>query len=1471
MLGSFQPPVQAWFSGTFAQPTEAQRRGWPPVVAGLSTLLLAPTGSGKTLAAFLAALDRIMFGPVPPREQRLRLVYVSPLKALGVDIERNLRAPIAGIQAASEQSGMGCHTPAVLVRSGDTPTRERARFVRAPADVLITTPESLYLLLTSRARETLRWVETVIVDEIHSLAATKRGAHLSVSLERLEALRTVERPLQRIGLSATQRPLEEVARLLGGGVVHQDAWEPRPVTIVDAGARKPMWVSVEVPVDDLSRLTEGQNGDGGRKNSLWPALHVRLVQLIRDHRSTMVFVNNRRLAERLASSINEEAGEELALAHHGSVARDQRLVIEERLKAGRLRAIVATSSLELGIDMGAVDLVVQIEAPPSVASGLQRVGRAGHTVGALSKGVVFPKHRGDLLACAACAHEMHHARVEATSYPRNPLDVVAQQIVAMVATERWHASRLYETLRGAAPLADLPWAAFEGVLDMLSGRYPSDEFAGLRARITWDRTTGELRDRRGARQLAVANGGTIPDRGLYGVFLSDADARKSRRVGELDEEMVFESRVGEVFLLGASSWRIEEITHDRVLVSPAPGEPGKMPFWRGDGPGRSFALGQAIGALARVLAEGDAATSRARLLDGHGLDERAAKNLVAYVQDQLAASGAVPSDRTVLLERFVDEVGDYRVCLLTPFGSRVHAPWAIAAVARLREDTGSEVDVVWSDDGIVFRLPEQVEPPATELFLPVPEEAEERVVRALPGTALFAAHFRENAARALLLPRRRPGQRSPLWAQRRRAADLLRVAARFPSFPILLETYRECLRDVFDLPALLDVLRRISTRRVRVVTVDSRSPSPFAASQLFSYVANFIYDGDAPLAERRAQVLAIDHTRLRELLGEAELRELLAREALEAVEVELSRGAAGTLRHADDLHDLLLAIGDLSTPEIESRCRHREAARDWIDELVMTRRIVEVGIAGGRRYVAVEDASRYRDALGIALPTGLPAAFLEPVADALGDLVSRFARTHGPFSALRVAERFGLGMTSVLATLERLAAAGRIVEGAFLPGGTGREWCDAQVLRRIKQSTMARLRREVEPVDPATLTRFLVHWHGVDQPRRGGEALVDAIERLQGVPLPVSDLLNAILPGRVRDFAPADLDLLCAQGEVTWRGIEPIGPRDGRVALYLGSRMALLAPVRRLIEDPLSKELLRLLAERGAMFFNELLSRTGAFGPDLLGALWEMVWAGVVSNDTLLPLRSRLAAGDGRVARVRPGLQRALPGSEGRWSLLQPTATEQEARPETERRVALAEQLLMRHGVVTRETIQAELAGGGFARVYPVLRAMEEAGRVRRGYFVAGLGAMQFARAGVDESLREFRQRLRVGGVVVLAATDPANPFGSALPWPAVEPRLGRTAGARVFLWDGALVAYLGRTWRALTTFLPDHEPARSQAAHEVASALVRLAHGARRRALLVATIDGANASESLLASALLSVGFSPGARGLLWRASPSR
>ena len=1536
-MALFHPAVDEWFHAVFAEATAPQKRGWPPIARGESTLILAPTGSGKTLTAFLWSLNRLMFEPVPAQGERCRVLYISPLKALAVDVERNLRAPLAGISNVAGGQGIAFHSPAIAVRTGDTPAAERAKFQKTPADILITTPESLFLLLTSNAHDSLRSVETVIIDEIHALVSTKRGAHLSLSLERLE--RIVRKPLQRIGLSATQRPLDEVARYLGGATVSantqttktssskakkqkpdytetvHDEFEDdhtvkyRAVTVVDASAPKKLKITVQTPVEDMAQMgkaVETPSGPAGRgpvAQSIWSSIHPKLVELIRSHRSTLLFVNSRRLAERLAGALNETAGESLVRAHHGSLARAQRTEIEDLLKGGHLRALVATSSLELGIDMGAIDLVIQIEAPPSVASGLQRIGRAGHSIDQVSEGVIFPKYRGDLVACAAVAAAMRQGKVESSRYPRNPLDVLAQQLVAMTSMERWLVDDLYSTVRSSAPYAELSRPIFDGVLDMLSGRYPSDDFAELRPRVTWDRVNGTVMARQGAKRVAIANAGTIPDRGLYGVFLSGAEKDKAR-VGELDEEMVFEARAGETFLLGASTWRIDQITHDRVLVSPAPGEPGKMPFWKGEGPGRPIELGMAIGKLVRDLRKREPAEALAALESDHGLDALASANLLKYLDDQHAATGAVPDDRTIVIEQSRDDLGDWRVAVLTPFGSRIHAPWAMAATARVRDEAGLDVEVMWSDDGFVVRYPDGERPPDTALLIPDPDEVERLVVRQLGSTAMFSARFREAAGRALLLPRRRPGARAPLWQLRKRASDLLAVAARYGSFPIILETYRECLRDIFDLPALTDLLRRVRSRTLRVVAVESRTPSPFSSSLLFGYVANYLYDGDAPLAERRAQALSVDQSQLRDLIGDTELRDLLDEAVLETVESELQHlPPRFHARSTDAVHDLLLRLGDLSRAEIEARSE-AGVAPAALEELLKTRRVLAVRIAGAERVIAVEDAARYRDAIGVPLPQGLPDTLLEPVADPVTDLVRRFGRTHGPFTAKDVSARLGLGAAVVDAALARLLAIGRAVDGEFRPGGRGREWCDAEVLRTVRQRSLARLRQEVEPVEATALGRFLVQWHGLARPRQGLDGLLDVIEQLQGVPIAASVLETEVLSARVRHYSPAMLDTLLGAGEVAWVGVEPLGERDGRVALYLTDHLSKLLPpdvlASRRNEGLTGRDadIVAQLSKQGALFFNQLHDAIGGgFPQEVVDAIWDLVWRGLLTNDTLHALRAYSAPPERARRQPRGGTFRSRrlvpPSAEGRWTLVPSAGVSAIAGAPIARTLrdgvakwatAMSHQLLTRHGIVTRDVAATEQLPGGFSALYPVLRRLEETGRIRRGYFVAGLGAAQFAQPGAIDLLRDAREERDDVVTATLSATDPANPYGVLIPWPLrldeggqpASSRSGqatRTAGARVVIVNGRMAAWISRGDRQLIVSLPDDEPERSRVGRALARELVAIAHRAPegRRGWLIEDINSTQPIQHPASQFLVEAGFTSTAMGLQLRVMKRR
>lgn len=1479
----FGPATKTWFSQSFEAPTPVQVQGWKSIYEGHHSLLIAPTGSGKTLAAFLWCLDRLSRRD-PLEAKGVRTIYVSPLKALVYDVERNLRAPLVGIERAASTQGISVHTPSVGVRTGDTPPKERQRQLKHPPDILVTTPESLYLLLIGQARENFATVDTVIIDEVHALAPTKRGAHLSLSLERLAA--DCAKDPQRIGLSATATPLEEVARFLGGD---------RDVAIVDTSAPPRIQLSIVVPVPDMTRPTESlrlaqargevpvpvhkepeEPEDLGEPvvvhppavgepldNSIWPAVYPRLLELIDSHRTTIIFVNSRGLCERLAQRLIELAGKaDLVRAHHGSVAREQREQIEEMLKTGQIKAIVATSSLELGIDMGAVDLVVLVESPGAVARGLQRIGRAGHSVGEVSQGRIFPKHRGDLLECAVVTQRMHRGDIEPLRYLRNPLDVLAQQVVAMCAVRSWGVDELARLVKRSANFTDLPQDAFVGVLDMLAGRYPSHAFADLRSRITWDRDEDTLTARRGAKQIAVFNAGTIPDRGSYGVFLGE----NGPRLGELDEEMVHESASGQNILLGATSWRIQQITRDRVIVSPAPGEPGKLPFWRGDGPGRPAELGRAMGAFTRTIAALPEAEAEAVLQADYALDPWAAKNLVAYISEQREATGTLPSDQAITVERFRDELGDWRICILSALGARVHAPWALAVQASLEAQFGFEVQAMWSDDGIVLRLVDAEDLPELEHLLPNPDEVEDLVVEQLAHCALFAGQFRENAGRSLLLPRQRANARTPLWQQRLKSQQLLAVAREFPSFPIIIETYRACLQDVFDLPELTSTLRAIQRRELRVDVVETSSPSPFASSLVFAYVAAFLYEGDAPLAERKAQALALDRKLLRDLLGHEELRELLDAEVIEQLECELQGlDPDYRARHGDALHELLRKVGDLSKDELCARCDPPEAAPDWCETLINERRIVLVPVGGQPRFVAVEDVALYRDGLGSTLPIGVPKVFLDAAPDAFATLTTRYARTHGPFEASTLAARYQVSGQRVVQTLVGLEPRGDVVQGEFRPGGTRQEWCNAEVLRRIKRRTLAKLRGEIAPVESARLGRFLPAWHGIGLSKGYPGRLEEALVQLEGLPLSYAELEGALLPARVPGFTPRMLDELGAMGWLVWVGHGALGKSDGRVAFYRRERASLLLEPPQLPDDldPIHHRLLERLGQRGACFFSELQAACPeARVAELRESLWDLVWHGLVTNDTLGALRAfgqAKKAGKGR--RVSKGLQLS---TSGRWSLVSELVQE---RSETERAHARAVTLLERHGIVAREVANLEPHRGGFSAVYRVLRAMEESGKVRRGYFVEGLGGAQFASPGAVDRLRGMRA-VDDKDALVLSAVDPANPYGWLLAWPvrdtndAVTPR--RVAGAHVVLVGGQPVFYIDRAARKLSTFPASDDP---QLAQIGVQALIVVARRQRGKMLRLEQVDDAPARTSFLLDTLTAVGFVSDPKGLVLEA----
>ncbi|MCU1572092.1 MAG: dependent helicase, Lhr family [Micrococcaceae bacterium] len=1592
-MTGFTRATRDWFLGAFPEPTPAQEGAWRAISAGAHSLVIAPTGSGKTLAAFLWALDRLM---ATERDAgtatSTRVLYISPLKALGVDVERNLRAPLIGIAQTAKRLELPAPHISVGVRSGDTPAAERRSLLSHPPDILITTPESLFLMLTSKARSTLTDVDTIIIDEVHAVAGTKRGAHLALTLERLDAL--LAKPAQRIGLSATVEPRETVARFLAGSA---------PVEIVAPPTTKNWNLTVTVPVEDMTQLPAaaaahdlGPASGLAPNASIWPHVEEKIVDHVLANNSTIVFANSRRLAERLTARLNEiyterllltEAGSPwapdggtgddvsqvsgapgggdqplrtpgppaqlmaqagatagaepvLAKAHHGSVSKDQRALIEDDLKSGRLRCVVATSSLELGIDMGAVDLVIQVESPPSVASGLQRVGRAGHQVGEVSQGVLFPKHRADLVHSAVTVERMLAGKIEPLFVPANPLDILAQQTVAATALGGIDVEEWFDTVRRSAPFATLPRSAFDATLDLLAGRYPSDEFAELRPRIVWDRVEGTITGRPGAQRLAVTSGGTIPDRGLFGVYIvgsedesaAGAKAKGGRRVGELDEEMVYESRVGDVFALGATSWRIEDITHDRVLVSPAFGQPGKVPFWKGDSLGRPVDLGRALGAFTRELAGADPAAALERCR-ATGLDDWAAGNLLGYLTEQKQATDIVPNDQVLLVERFHDELGDWRVVLHSPFGMPVHAPWALAVAARLHARYGLDGSAMASDDGIVLRVPMMDdEPPGADLFLFDADELDGIVTAEVGGSALFASRFRECAARALLLPRQNPGKRSPLWQQRQKSAQLLDVARKYPTFPIVLETVRECLQDVYDLPALKAIAASIERRELRVVETTTQQPSPFARSLLFGYVASFLYEGDSPLAERRAAALSLDPALLNELLGRAELRELLDPQVIAQTEKELQRLLPDRkARGMEGTADLLRLLGPLSLEEIAVRLEEVEGSPDTaaaalahVEALVKANRALKVGMAGAERFAAIEDAARLRDALGIPLPMGVPLAFIEPVADPLGDLLGRYARTHGPFTAQEVAARLGLGVAVVNTGLARLAVDGRIAEGEFRPTTAGplpetgadglpvrdaattlapalSEWCDVEVLRKLRRRSLAALRAEVEPVDPAAYARFLPAWQHV-RPRnrrgagqlRGLDGVLTVVDQLAGVPVPASAMEPLILASRVTDYAPAMLDELTATGEVLWSGAGSLPGADGWISLHVAESAELtLNPQPGFQPTDVQQRLLDYLDGGAAYFFHQLREVAGgmdtvATDAEVMTALWDLVWAGRISNDTFSPVRALLGGGHGAhkqrqaAPRLRSGaragrLGRAsgagLPGrppsrsapalAAGRWTILPSPSLESTIHAH-----AMAELLLDRYGVVTRGSVASENIPGGFGLMYKVLARLEESGRCRRGYFIEHLGAAQFAVPATVDRLRSFSEEAQLQQpepvTLALAATDPANPYGAALPWPALEVghRPGRKAGAMVVMVDGVLTLYVERGGKTVLAFteLPD-------LLGLGAAALVELVKSGGVDKLAIEKVNGHGILDTTLAEALMAAGAYSTPRGLRIRA----
>ena len=1539
-LSPFSAPTRAWFTAAFSAPTTVQGEAWQAIASGKNSLIIAPTGSGKTLAAFLYAIDTLFKAhsepqKAPDKKNATRILYISPIKALATDVQRNLRIPLDGVCRERRRQQLPEIAISVGVRSGDTPAGERAKLLRSPPDILITTPESLFLMLTSRARETLRGITTVIVDEVHALAGSKRGSQLALSLERLDRL--LPATAQRIGLSATVHPETRIAGFLGG---------TQQTTIVNPAGGRTLDLRIVVPVEDMTDIpgrpdAAGEAGRPGAAGSIWPHVEASILDEVLARRSTIIFTNSRGLAERLTARLNElyalRAGESvtpeaatyhsfsggtgkrsegvtayIARSHHGSVSKEQRKAIEMALKEGELRCVVATSSLELGIDMGLVDLVIQVGAPPSVASALQRVGRASHQVGGTSAGVLYPRTRRDLVDATVTVRRMRQKQLETLVPPRNPLDVLAQQTIAAVAMDALRVEEWFDTVRRADPFRTLPRSAFDATLDMLAGKYPSDAFSQLRPRLIWDRDNGVLMARPGAQHLAVTSGGTIPDRGMYTVILPEGEEQAgSRRVGELDEEMVYESRVNDIITLGATSWRIQQITHDQVVVVPAPGRSARLPFWRGDGIGRPAELGEAIGEFLRELGGEQDVQQQTRALQNDGLDPQAVSNMLALIDEQKGATGVLPTDRMLVVERCRDETGDWRVILHSPYGKRVHAPWALAIAERIRLRMGLDPALAASDDGIIARFPDtHGRVPGAELFIFDPDRLEHTVAESVGNSALFAARFRECAARALLLPRRSPGKRSPLWQQRLRASQLLAVAREYADFPVLLETARECLQDVYDLPALHRLMARVQQGEIQFSEVTTEIPSPFAAPLLFGYVAEFMYASDAPLAERQASMLALDSSLLSELLGQADISELLDPAVVEQVERELQHQvAARRASGIEGLVDLLRDLGPLTTAEIEQRIEDDAAATQaFLRALEKARRIITVTIAGESRHAGIEDAARLRDALGTRLPPALPAAFLTPVADPAGDLFSRYARTHTIFTTARVAQRFGLGVAVAAEVLERLRGQGMVLSGKFnqTPAAdeheTGStEWVASDVFRRLKLRSLQAAREATRPVAPAAYALLLLERHGVLSDATGPSSVQQAehqqgvyegingvarvIEQLAGVALPASLWESQIFPARVSDYQPAMLDELLATGEAVWAGHKAIGKNDGLVSLHLSEFAAetLTPPDEEGAADtltPLHHEILAVLADGGAWFAGQLIAKLAAGDPqDVYAALWDLIWSGYLTTDSWVALRAlpgasgtqarrpsrQLRSRRGRLAGYSASLSGDRPRSgagmvAGRWSRIarEPVAP-------TVLAVALVENMLDRYGLLTKGAAVAEQIPGGFPALTPVLRSMEDAGRILRGHFVKGLGGAQFADTLTIDRLRIIEEaKRRESLAVTLSALDPASPFGAILGWPhgAATTRPTRRGGALVVIWRGRLVLYLAQGGKELLSF---EDAELVQWSHAALSSLAAALKRQKHATFTLERVNGKPASASALEPAIRAAGFSRVPKGYGW------
>lgn len=1498
----FHPAVAAWFQETFGEPSPPQALGWPLIAEGKNVLLLAPTGSGKTLAAFLQCLNWLYQRAEAGEklEDGVRVLYISPLKALNNDIYRNLEIPLEGISRTAERMGLPLPRLRSGVRTGDTPSKERQAILKHPPHILITTPESLFLMLCSKARRILAGVRFVIVDEIHALFPTKRGVHLSLSLEYLEEL-VGPRSFQRIGLSATQRPLDEVAAFLGGGTLDAELrWTPRPVEIVDTGQRKKLDLRIQLPAPDLRELPE---------KSIWPEIYKQLLGLVQEHRSTLIFVNNRAVAERVTAKLNELAGHEVARVHHGSVSREVRFEVEALLKSGELRCLVATSSLELGIDVGAIDLVVQVESPHEVARGLQRVGRAGHLVGMPSKGRVIPKTRADLLEAAAISREMGGGRIERSHSPRNCLDVLAQHLVGLTVDRSVPQEDLFRLVRRAYGYSRLSRNEFERVLAMLSGQFGADEFVELRPRLFWDRVNGMVRASEGGRRLVYTSSGTIPDRGYFGVYMEGSPVR----LGELDEEFVYERRLGDRFVLGTNTWQIEEIRQDRVIVVPAKGAP-TVPFWRGEGFGRPYELGCTIGKFMDEVADRlndpdlPGWLERECLMDADG-----AKNLRQYLLDQREATGVLPSHRCLVVEEFPDELGEWRVMIHSPFGQRVNTPLAMLLADQLRQRKGLEVEGVRSDDGILFLCPAAPEPPFFDLAALDSDDLEGRIAELVSTMPLFGLLFRHNAARALILPRGAHGRkRTPLWLSRVKAADLLQVVAKYPSFPIVIETYREILSEVFDLDGLREVITGLHTGAIQVQRCRRSQPSPFAHPLAFDLVAVYMYEQDLPKAERRLHSLSLDRETLKNLLGKAELRRLLDPEAIRQT-VDDARGltAQRRPRNPDEWHAWLLKSGEL---EIDTRVGDplKEVLQEAFRVLQDTGRAAWVSWPSQGRmveaWIATENLPEYRAALGGRLKCHQPrneaiesrnGAFgpgngvvddaVSPE-EAIDSILRRFARTHGPFRPNDLVRRYGFTEEKVRGSLARLEAAGLVQAGEFLPGGIGTEWCDVSLLQQMHRRSLAKARRETAPRPAEDYCAFLARWHGIGSPGSGLEGLTRALERLEGLFLPAALWEGGILPVRVRDYQQVLLDQLISSGLYAWLGE---GAGDGlRVALYpagdgSGPAVGGLPGSRRVSdsragdgraggnqagggqagdgragggllvdEDGLAgarDQIARALLEKGALSLPQLWQHTGLSANTVLAALEEMIGQGRVTNDTFGPVRYLLSRGS-KGRRTARGIGPAVLAQMGRWSAVDIT-TDKSVPPDL-----LCQALLNRYGIVTKDVVARE--GLPWSLVSHTFGEWEIVGKVRRGYFVEGLAGIQYAKAEAVEGLRLPRD-VGLPEFWGLAAQDPANPWGNILPWPDAEKKPTAPAVA-VFQAGMPVLAAEGKKVRIYSLAPPARLPDEKLA--KAFKELIRILGFYRRgeRRIEIVEWDGKPVAETAAGEILGDLGFERGYRAMV-------